>query len=401
MSNFTYGLNSYSTIGSLTWQNCLSHIEEAKKSSGTTRWVHIGIAACEFLPLIGQIASLLEQLIVTWNNDSNQPKIPLTAHSYTQSTVSTEEKAANAPSPQTKQEEGKRPVELQSADPSSQLSGKEIAPPAEIADIKSLEPNPNDKENEEKYEEQCGIISNTPQPEPQIKDITHKAEEKDNLLAPATLADKIQNLRHRDMKNKAAAHVHILSEQGLPPPAPILVRDVQTDLKSKNNSPYFGKDFLEGKQPNGTALPRFSSLPLSDVYNILLKGLRTQFRIKNAFGRKLSKQELNYMQKEYNFCECLLLEYKFEILSCTCDGPNDRYMVAWHEYGDLQSLRLYENPNDLIDLSAHLFEIYIKDTETFPKEIQTDLNDAHFIPAAQFEEVRELFRSSSFESKSK
>lgn len=67
MTIFNYSLNSknYTLRNTLLWGNCVGHWNEAKKE-GTlcARTVHVIIAAIEFLPIIGQIASIFETAIV-------------------------------------------------------------------------------------------------------------------------------------------------------------------------------------------------------------------------------------------------------------------------------------------------------------------------------------------------
>lgn len=68
MSDFNYSLNiaSYSLKNALLWGNCIGHWNESKEVGNLNhRAVHILIAGIQSLPIIGQIASLFEMMIVT------------------------------------------------------------------------------------------------------------------------------------------------------------------------------------------------------------------------------------------------------------------------------------------------------------------------------------------------
>ena len=64
--DFNYSLEKkvYSFENALLWGNFIVHCNKAKKGQLGHRIVHVIIAAVEFLPVIGQIASLFEMLIV-------------------------------------------------------------------------------------------------------------------------------------------------------------------------------------------------------------------------------------------------------------------------------------------------------------------------------------------------
>lgn len=66
MTNFTYSINksSYSWKNALFWGNFVGHYRKAKEGSLGNRLVHAFIAAIEFLPIVSQISSIFEKLII-------------------------------------------------------------------------------------------------------------------------------------------------------------------------------------------------------------------------------------------------------------------------------------------------------------------------------------------------
>jgi hypothetical protein len=64
--NYALNKNDYTWSNALCWGNCFNHLEKAKDelSDNSTRFIHGVIFAVELLPIIGQIASLFEKLIV-------------------------------------------------------------------------------------------------------------------------------------------------------------------------------------------------------------------------------------------------------------------------------------------------------------------------------------------------
>jgi hypothetical protein len=77
MINFHYALNreDYTLDNALFWGNCELHLQKAKESSDCDRFVHGLIFLLEFLPIIGQIASLFEKFIVTNYSAPNQHSV--------------------------------------------------------------------------------------------------------------------------------------------------------------------------------------------------------------------------------------------------------------------------------------------------------------------------------------
>jgi len=63
---FNYALNKkdYTISNALLWGNCLAHCQKASQGALGSRLVHVIITCLEALPIIGQIASLIEYLIV-------------------------------------------------------------------------------------------------------------------------------------------------------------------------------------------------------------------------------------------------------------------------------------------------------------------------------------------------
>lgn len=64
----TYSLNNYSVSNALLWGNFVGHCQKAQEGSFGNRAVHIIIAGVECLPIIGQIASLFEMVIINHIN---------------------------------------------------------------------------------------------------------------------------------------------------------------------------------------------------------------------------------------------------------------------------------------------------------------------------------------------
>ncbi len=65
--NFALDVQKYTVCRALLWGNCAGHFKKAfgcEALSGGRRFVHFLIAALEFIPVIGQIASLFERAIV-------------------------------------------------------------------------------------------------------------------------------------------------------------------------------------------------------------------------------------------------------------------------------------------------------------------------------------------------
>lgn len=75
-----YALNKYTWANALCWGNFLGHCKKALQSRGSSRFVHIIIAIAEALPLIGQIASIFEKMVVAKFDKPTlpQPLKPLT-----------------------------------------------------------------------------------------------------------------------------------------------------------------------------------------------------------------------------------------------------------------------------------------------------------------------------------
>lgn len=71
--NYALNRNDYTWSNALCWGNCTKHLDLAKDelSDNTTRFIHGMIFVVELLPIIGQIASIFEKLIVGCFSDSN------------------------------------------------------------------------------------------------------------------------------------------------------------------------------------------------------------------------------------------------------------------------------------------------------------------------------------------
>src|SRR5690348_11910704 len=71
--NYALNRNDYTWSNAFFWGNCAKHLELAKDelSDNSTRFIHAMIFAVELLPVIGQIASIFEKLIVGCLTDSN------------------------------------------------------------------------------------------------------------------------------------------------------------------------------------------------------------------------------------------------------------------------------------------------------------------------------------------
>lgn len=67
MTNFNYALpnDDYSWKNALLWGNFNGHLQKAMEGTLGDRIIHVLIAAIEFLPIIGQIASIFEKIIVS------------------------------------------------------------------------------------------------------------------------------------------------------------------------------------------------------------------------------------------------------------------------------------------------------------------------------------------------
>lgn len=73
MTHFNYSLDhtNYTLKNALTWGNFRGHCKEVGKGHWTKSTVHLLIAAMEILPIISQIASLMEKFIMNkWNHPS-------------------------------------------------------------------------------------------------------------------------------------------------------------------------------------------------------------------------------------------------------------------------------------------------------------------------------------------
>lgn len=68
MYNFQYSLHQedYSWKNALLWGNFIEHCKRSRDGSWDERAVHVLIAGLEFLPIIGQIASIFEKLILNY-----------------------------------------------------------------------------------------------------------------------------------------------------------------------------------------------------------------------------------------------------------------------------------------------------------------------------------------------
>ncbi len=66
MINFHFALpiQDYSWKNALLWKNCLGHYRKAREANFYGRCIHLLIAAVESLPLIGQIASIFEKIVI-------------------------------------------------------------------------------------------------------------------------------------------------------------------------------------------------------------------------------------------------------------------------------------------------------------------------------------------------
>jgi hypothetical protein len=67
MTDLTYALDrsNYTWENALLWGNFLGHCKKAKEGSLKSRIVHVIIAIAEFFPILSQIASLFEKVIVS------------------------------------------------------------------------------------------------------------------------------------------------------------------------------------------------------------------------------------------------------------------------------------------------------------------------------------------------
>ncbi len=66
MINFHFALpiQDYSWKNALLWKNCLGHYRKVREANFYGRCIHLLIAAVESLPLIGQIASIFEKIVI-------------------------------------------------------------------------------------------------------------------------------------------------------------------------------------------------------------------------------------------------------------------------------------------------------------------------------------------------
>lgn len=62
--NYALPLNHYTLKRALLWGICAAHFQQARKETGTKRVVHFLISAVLFIPIIGQIASIFEKIII-------------------------------------------------------------------------------------------------------------------------------------------------------------------------------------------------------------------------------------------------------------------------------------------------------------------------------------------------
>lgn len=63
----TYALENYTFTSSLCWGNCFGHLQKVcEDGPWSDRVVHLTIGLAELLPIISQIISLFEQLVVEW-----------------------------------------------------------------------------------------------------------------------------------------------------------------------------------------------------------------------------------------------------------------------------------------------------------------------------------------------
>jgi hypothetical protein len=112
MTDFTYSLDkaSYTWQNALSWVYFMEHCKKAGEGSLGNRIVHILIAIAELLPIIGQIASIFEKLII---NNFSTPSNAST-HSLTDKKISDETKLKkydNFPNPILSQEKLKQSKE--------------------------------------------------------------------------------------------------------------------------------------------------------------------------------------------------------------------------------------------------------------------------------------------------
>lgn len=78
MTKFNYSLDQYTWRGALLWGNFTGHCKKALKSEGSlgNRLVHASIAATQLLPIVSQIASVFEKVIVENLRDTGSPSKP-------------------------------------------------------------------------------------------------------------------------------------------------------------------------------------------------------------------------------------------------------------------------------------------------------------------------------------
>ncbi len=84
MNNFNYALNEgdYSLPKALTWGNCRAHFKKAINAGDLDgRVIHVLIALAEFLPILGQLASLIELAVMEiFSKNVAAPQVDYTAY---------------------------------------------------------------------------------------------------------------------------------------------------------------------------------------------------------------------------------------------------------------------------------------------------------------------------------
>ncbi len=77
MDGLKYSLNNYSFQKALLWGNFSGHVNKAKEGKWGNRIVHALIAAVEFLPIVGQFASIFEFAIVEASRSLSGRKVKI------------------------------------------------------------------------------------------------------------------------------------------------------------------------------------------------------------------------------------------------------------------------------------------------------------------------------------
>lgn len=97
MSKFNYALDrqEYTLNNALFWGNCVGHYEKAKHASWGPRMVHVIIVILEYLPVVGQIASIFEMVIVRCCGSNVPPNLELQKTSPHSSLTVTPEASPN------------------------------------------------------------------------------------------------------------------------------------------------------------------------------------------------------------------------------------------------------------------------------------------------------------------